>query len=132
MMFRYVQLRWKISQLERKRAVERARARNAPPDPHEIDGIGGSSEGVLLYNIRELLSDYLISEAHRLFIPLPDWDKQSWLPRHGQICTYSGRDQRASIGHSRGEKSSGRAVLNVGARYSRNTWSGNRSGLNLD
>jgi hypothetical protein len=83
-MFRYLRLRWKIWQLERRvradregteRAIERARARKAPP--HEIDEIfGGSSEGVLLYKIRETLSDYLISEAYRLFIPLPDWDKQ--------------------------------------------------------
>jgi hypothetical protein len=84
-MLRYAQLRWKIWRLERRarteregteKAVERARARNA--SSHEIEEIiGGSSEGVLLYKIREALSDYLISEAYRLFIPLPDWDEQT-------------------------------------------------------
>jgi hypothetical protein len=83
-MFRYLRLRWELWRLERRaradrkgteRAIERARARNAPE--YEIETIiGGSSEGVLLYKIRELLSDYLISEAYRLFIPLPNWDKQ--------------------------------------------------------
>jgi hypothetical protein len=43
----------------------------------EIDTIiGGSSADVLRWRLREALSDYLISEAYRLFIPLPDWDKQ--------------------------------------------------------
>jgi hypothetical protein len=79
-----MQWRWKIWRLERRcraqekgteRAIERARARNAPP--HEIDEIiGGSSADVLRYKIHEALSDYLILEANRLFIPLPDRDKQ--------------------------------------------------------
>jgi hypothetical protein len=79
-----MQWRWKIWRLERRlraqeegteRAIERARARNA--SSLEIDGIiGGSSADVLRHKIRETLSDYLISEAYRLFIPLPDWDKQ--------------------------------------------------------
>jgi hypothetical protein len=82
-MLRYLQLRWKIWRLERQvradeqgteRAIERAKARNALD---EIEGIiGGSSAGVLRYRIREALSDYLIAEAYRLFIPLPDWDRQ--------------------------------------------------------
>jgi hypothetical protein len=59
-----------------EKAIEKARARNAPE--HEIDAIiGGSSEGVLRYRIREALSDYLVSEAYRLFIPLPDWEKRT-------------------------------------------------------
>jgi hypothetical protein len=91
MMFRYLKWRWKIWRLERRcraaeegteRAIERARAQNAPP--HEIDAIiGGSSADVLRYKIREALSDYLISEAYRLFIPLPDWDKQDKIRESG-------------------------------------------------
>ena len=84
MMFRHVQFRWKIWRLQRRlraaeegteKAVEAARARNA--SSMEIDTIiGGSSADVLRWRLREALSDYLISEAYRLFIPLPDWDKQ--------------------------------------------------------
>jgi hypothetical protein len=41
----------------------------------EIDGItGGSSAGVLRRRIQEAQSEYLISEADRLLIPMPDWD----------------------------------------------------------
>jgi hypothetical protein len=81
-MFRYLRLRWKISRLERRcraeeegteKAVEAAMARNASPG--EIEAItGGSSEGVLQRKIQEALSKYLISEANRLVIPVPDWD----------------------------------------------------------
>jgi hypothetical protein len=80
-MFRYFRYRWKIWQLERavkaaeqgtERAIQRARARNAP---EEIDAIiGGSNQDVLRYKIRVALSEYLVSEAYRLFIPLPDRD----------------------------------------------------------
>lgn len=88
-MLRYLQLRGKIWRLERacradeqgaEKAVERARARNA--SPIEIEEItGGSSAEVLQRKIHEALSKYLISEANRLVIPIPDWDDPQLLER---------------------------------------------------
>ncbi len=91
-MFRYIQFRWEIFQLERRarkdregtdRAIEAAKARRASEE--EINEIaGGSSEGVIRYRIRQIMSGYLEWEALRLFVPLPDekeWDSAGTLSR---------------------------------------------------
>jgi hypothetical protein len=58
-----------------ERAVAAARGRGATEG--EIREIWGGSDGpVLRYRVRTAISDYLIAEADRLMIPLPDKDDQ--------------------------------------------------------
>jgi len=86
-MFGLIQLRWRLRQLQRAcrgdeqatdRAVLAAKARGA--SQQEIDEItGGSDAPVMRYKVRMALSDYLIAEADRLFVPLPDeGDETMW------------------------------------------------------
>jgi hypothetical protein len=93
-MFESARLRWRLRRWERRyradeegtdRAVREARARGA--SQAEIDVItGGSSAGVLRYKVRQAMSNYLVSEADRLLIPLPDDDDEKmW-------TTYEGPD----------------------------------------
>jgi hypothetical protein len=88
-MLEEMRLRWRLRQWERAarveeegtaRAIENAKARQ---DFAEIEEIaGGSSAGVLRYKRREAMSKYLIIQAERWFIPLPDVnDERMWTKR---------------------------------------------------
>jgi hypothetical protein len=58
------------------RAVEAAKARGASQE--EIDEItGGSDAPVMRYRVRRAMSDYLLAEADRLLVPLPDEDDEA-------------------------------------------------------
>jgi hypothetical protein len=80
-MIEYLRLQMKIWRLERayaaeekgtEKAVERAKARGAFG---EIEGIlGGNHSFIHRRKIREAQSDYLLSEADRLIVPVPDWN----------------------------------------------------------
>jgi hypothetical protein len=102
--FEFVRLRWRVRQWQRKiradeegtrQAVEKAKARGA--SQAEIDEItGGEVAGVPRWKLREAMSDYLISKAHRLIIPLPpDDDEKMWTivddnSERKYVLTYAG------------------------------------------
>jgi hypothetical protein len=82
--FESVRLFWRVRQWQRKiradeeaihQAAKEAKARGA--SQAEIDEItGGEVAGVLRWKLREAMSDYLISKADRLIIPLPPDDDE--------------------------------------------------------
>jgi hypothetical protein len=99
-----VRLFWRVRQFQRRiradeegtrQAVEKAKARGVSQD--EIDEIaGGAVAGVLRWKVREATSDYLISKADRLIIPLPpDDDEKMWTivdddSERKYVLTYAG------------------------------------------
>jgi hypothetical protein len=79
--FRWRLWRWRRQYIEDERrteaAVAAAKARGAGDQIDEI--WGGSDAPVLRYKVRRAMSDYLIAEADRLLIPLPDkGDEKIW------------------------------------------------------
>jgi hypothetical protein len=102
--FESVRLFWRVRQWQRKiradeeaihQAVKEAKARGA--SQAEIDEItGGEVAGVLRWKLREAMSDYLISKADRLIIPLPpDDDEKMWTiwdddSERKYVLTYAG------------------------------------------
>lgn len=86
-MFELIQLRWRVRRLQRAyradeeitdRAIADAAARGASKS--EIDEItGGSNAPVMRYRMRTAMSDYLLAEADRLLVPIPDEnDEAMW------------------------------------------------------
>jgi hypothetical protein len=101
--FRWRLWRWRKRYIEDERrteaAVAAAKARGA--DATEIEEIwGGSDTHVLRYRVRVAMSDYLIAEADRLLIPLPDKeDKNIWedVERYPTLTRQGINEVRAAI-----------------------------------
>jgi hypothetical protein len=112
-MFRSLAFRWKLWRLERlhrkemmgtERALQDAWNRSATRDElSEIEG--GSSQGVMYWRIRVLTTQFLVSEAARLVVPLPSLeDKELWThwgsgaPNEEHVLTIKGINElRAAI-----------------------------------
>jgi hypothetical protein len=66
----------RAAELETDKALEAARKRGA--SEQELDEIAqGCDEGVLLRRYHEALSSYLLSKAHRLIVPVPDFENKA-------------------------------------------------------
>jgi len=95
--------RWQKQYIEDERrteaAVAAAKARGC--EASEIEEIwGGSDAQVLRYRVRRAMSDYLIAEADRLLIPLPDKeDEKIWenIERYPTLTQQGINEVRAEI-----------------------------------